>query len=139
MTAVFFATVLLAGFSGCTAGRQNASGGPEDTVQAFYAALAEGQFETASGLCDTLLMKDYLVGYVSEWERMATKADTCACSIACSMMADLEVSVISSYRKEDKTEVRFRLEKNGYSPKGKKAVLRKEAGEWKIETVTEDE
>lgn len=138
MRAVFFATVLLAGFSGCTAGRQNASGGPEETVQAFYAALAEGQFETAYGLCDTLLMQDYLRSYVSEWEKMALKADTCACAIACSMMADMEVSVISAERTENKTEVRFRLEKKGHSPKGKKAVLRKEEGEWKIETVTED-
>ncbi len=94
------AALMAAGY-GCTGGGQNAAAGPEETVSAFYGALAEGDFDKASRLCDTLTMGGYIGRYASEW-------------------------------------VRYSLEASGYPQKNKKAVLRKEEGEWKIEAVTDD-
>ena len=48
------------------------------------------------------------------------------------------VALTSCGKKDDRTEVRYSLEASGYPQKDKKAVLRKEEGEWKIEAVTDD-
>lgn len=130
--------VLLAAGYGCTGGGQNAAAGPEETVSAFYGALAEGDFDKASRLCDTLAMGEYIGRYASEWDRMAMQADSCTCAIACSLMTTMKTVIVSCGKKDDRTEVRYSLEASGYPQKDKKAVLRKEEGEWKIEAVTDD-
>jgi hypothetical protein len=136
--ALIASAVLLAAGYGCTGGGQNAAAGPEETVSAFYGALAEGDFDKASRLCDTLAMGGYIGRYASEWDRMAMQADSCTCAIACSLMTTMKTVIVSCGKKDDRTEVRYSLEASGYPQKDKKAVLRKEEGEWKIEAVTDD-
>ena len=54
-------------------GRTDVALGPEETVEAFYRAVAGNNPEKAMSLCDTAAMKGYIRQYVQAWDMMAGK------------------------------------------------------------------
>lgn len=118
--------------------RRSVETGPEERVTAFNEAMATGQFSEAAALCDTALMADYLRFYTAEWEK-AMKTDSSIAAAANAILSGISTDVVSVEKDGNKRTVRYTVSISGYSSaKARKAVLRKEEGEWKIETVTED-
>ena len=121
--------------AGCGGGEQKAQTGPEAAVEAFCRAVAAGDFETACGLCDTVSMK----GYMDEWRKVwndLQKVDSCALTIASSMLSGAEIEVMKTERNGEKRTVLYRIESEGNS-KTRTATLRNEEGEWKVEEISD--
>ena len=120
---------------GCRDAEEKKAMGPEAAVEAFCRAVAAGDFETAGGLCDTVSMK----GYMDEWRKAwndLQKEDSCALTIASSMLSGAEIEVIRTERNGEKRTVLYRIEAEGNS-KTRTATLKNEEGEWKVEEISD--
>ncbi|MBQ7811338.1 MAG: DUF4878 domain-containing protein [Bacteroidales bacterium] len=119
---------------GCKGG-QSVEMGPAEVVEAFNRAVTAGDFEKASELCDTVAMKDYLDSYKEAWEVLSAE-DSTVLSIASSIL-EKAVTDVTEVRKEgDRRTVIYTLEADGHS-KTRKATVRKEEGEWRVERITD--
>lgn len=126
--------------SGC-AGRQSIEMGPEQTVTAFNEAMAQGRFGDAAALCDTLLMDGYLKRYADRWDK-AMKADSGTAAAASSLLSGISTDIVSVEKDGDDRVVCYTVgipgldEPGNSARKARKAIVRKEEGEWKIKSVT---
>lgn len=120
--------------NGCTGGR-SVEMGPTEVVEAFNRAITAGDFATAGSLCDTVAMKDYLESYKEAWDVMLEE-DSTALSIASSILEKAVTDVEEVKKEGEKRMVFYTLKADGHS-KTRKAVVKKEEGEWKVERITD--
>lgn len=130
---IIAAALLLSG--GCRGGQQEAVLGPEDTVEAFFRATASGDMETARTLCDTAAMKVYLDNWTAAWEELE-KQDSSALRIAAGILSESSFAVVKTEKDGERRAVTYTLESEE-NTKTRKAVLKKEEGEWRVEEVTD--
>lgn len=109
---------------------------PEATVEAFCRQLAGGDFEGASSFCDTTAMKDYIDAYAQAWE-MQNKEDSCITAIAAGILAEAEITVNEVSRDGGRRIVSYTIKAGEGLSKDKKAVLKNEEGEWRVEKITD--
>ena len=121
--------------SSCAGGEKKDFMSPEETVKAFCKAVASGDMERASKLCDAESMKTYLDAWRATWEKLEKK-DSSALRIAAGILSEAEFSVEQSGKDGDKRTVTYTLKTEGQS-KSRKASLKKEEGEWKVEGLTD--
>lgn len=120
---------------GCKGGEKSVEMGPVETVEAFYKAVSAGRWDEAESLCDTLSMSGYIESHRNAWSRFG-KEDEGAAKVARSIFENTAVKVEDTHKADDKRIVTYTLETDGLS-KTRKATLRKEAGVWKVEAITE--
>ena len=130
------AAIGVVGLMGCKGGEKSVEMGPVETVEAFCKAVSSGQWDVAEELCDSLSMKEYLDNQKQTWARLE-KEDECVMKVARSIMEKTSVTVTEMHKAEDKRTVTYTLETDGLS-KTKKATLRREEGEWRVEAITEE-
>lgn len=119
--------------SGC--GGEKKAEGPEAAVEAFYEAVAAGDWETAEAFCDGDAMESYVGEYRKVREGLQ-QGDANALDIASSILEDLEVKVDRTERTDEGRMVYYSLEVGEFS-KERKAFVRKEEGEWRVMEITD--
>ena len=119
--------------AGC--GRGEKAMGPEETVEAFCRAVTAGQWSQAEALCDTLSMKEYIDSHKEAWATLQAE-DSCTLAIAEAILADTVMTVEEVRKEDDRRVVSYTLAADGNS-KTRMAVLKKEAGEWRVERITD--
>lgn len=108
---------------------------PKEVVETFSRAIASGDFEKASSLCDTVSMRTYLENWISIRKEMEEK-DSSILAIASSILSEAGITIESSEKTETGRAVYYRIEAEGKS-KRKMAALKKEEGEWRVEAITD--
>lgn len=108
---------------------------PEAVVETFNKAIASGDFDKAAGLCDTVAMNAYLESYISAWKEMQEK-DSSVLAIASSILSEAALTIEGTEKTDAGRAVYYRIEAEGKS-KRKMAALKKEEGEWRVETITD--
>jgi len=131
INAVVAGLVILAG---CKTGGDKAMG-PEETVEAFCRAVTAGQWSQAEALCDTLSMKEYMDSHKEAWATLQAE-DSCTLAIAEAILADTVMTIEEVRKEDDRRVVSYTLAADGNS-KTRMAVLKKEAGEWRVERITD--
>lgn len=126
---------LMVGLFGCRGGQKSVEMGPVETVEAFCKAVTAGQWSEVGALCDTLGMKEYIESQKLVWEQLE-KEDEGAMKVAKSIMESATVTVDDMKKADDKRVVTYTIETDGLS-KTKKAILKKEEGEWRVVSITE--
>ena len=119
--------------SGC--GGEKKAEGPEAAVEAFYEAVAAGDWETAEAFCDGDAMESYVGEYRKVREGLQ-QGDANALNIASSILEDLEVKVDRTERTDEGRMIYYSLEVGEFS-KERKALVRKEEGEWRVMEITD--
>ncbi len=109
--------------------------GPEEVAVAFGKAVAAGDFDAARELCDSAGLFGYLRNCQMAMS-IVQKEDSSAFAIAASILAGAEFEVVGTERNGEERIVTYQIkaEKN---TKVKKAVLRKEEGEWRVVSVAD--
>ena len=103
---------------------------------AFHTALAEGNIALAKSLCITLSMEEYINAYSDALDAKAKK-DSCTAAIAAGILSNAEV-IIDEIKREGDTRLAFYTIYAGEGmKKSKVAVLKKEEGAWKVESITD--
>ncbi len=131
---IFICTAAVLATAACNEEKKETMG-PEAVVEAFCRSVAAGDFEAACALCDTVGMKDYIDIYKKAMEAMQ-KTDSSALAIAASMLSGAEFEVTKIDKDGEKRTVHYTVRAEG-NAKSKKATVRKEEGEWKVETITD--
>lgn len=108
---------------------------PEEVVETFNRAITSGDFDKAAGLCDTVAMNAYLESYINAWNEMQEK-DSSVLAIASSILSEAALTIEGTEKTDTGRTVYYRIEAEGKS-KRKMAALRKEEGEWRVETITD--
>ena len=121
--------------TGCGTDRQKKVLSPEETVEAFTRHIVAGEFDKARSLCDTVMMKDYIDGWMQTWEKLQQK-DSSALVIASSFLAGADITIERSEKSDAGKDVYYCIETEGQSKK-RMAKVRKEEGEWRVETITD--
>ena len=119
----------------CGSSEKKAEMGPEETAEAFFRAIAAGDFETAAALCDASTMNEYIEGCSQAWS-MLQEEDGDIYEIATGMLTDAKFTVEDVVKEGDRRHVFFRLSFNGEEKK-KLVIMEKEEGAWKVETITD--
>lgn len=119
-------------FTGCNGGGSEAMS-PEATVEAFSRHIVSGEIDKALCLCDTTAMKEYIDGWTQTWERLE-KEDSNALAIASSVLAGADFRIERTEKTDSGREVYYTINSAGES-RSRKATLRKEEGEWRVETI----
>lgn len=107
----------------------------ETVLETFCRAMAAGDFDLAVSLCDTTGMKDYLSAYRQAWEMLQEK-DSSTLSIASSQLAGSTFSIADTERTEKGKVIYYSLSTEERT-KDRKALVRKEEGEWKVAEITD--
>lgn len=116
--------------------RDKSSGlGPAETVEAFCRAVTAGDFDKASSLCDTVSMQRYLESHMEAWEKIL-KEDSTSLAIASDILSKAVMNTLSIEKDGDRRIVVYTLEADGHR-KERRAAVKKEAGAWKVETITD--
>lgn len=110
--------------------------GPEQTLEAFCRAVASGEFDKATGLCDTTAMKGYIETYAQAW-LMQAKADSSATAIAGAVLSEADITVEDVVREGEKRHILYIMDAGNGLKKEKKATVKKEEGVWKVEQITD--
>lgn len=118
--------------SGCFQGRE-AELGADETLKTFYRGLCAGDFDGAAVLCDSLSMDGYINGFRDRWEKTSSKV----CAMASDILSEMAVSVTDVGKNGHTRTIFYTLTATDGQSKEKVATLRKEEGEWKIETITD--
>lgn len=122
--------------TGCGTGQESKKVlSPEETVETFTRHIAAGEFDKARSLCDTVMMKDYIDGWMQTWERLQQK-DSSALAIASSFLAGADINIERSEKSDAGKDIYYSIETEGQSRK-RMAKVRKEEGEWRVETITD--
>ena len=127
--------VMTAALSTTGCGNSSIEMGPAEIVEAFNKAITGGDFTTAYQLCDTVSMKDYLDSYQEAWN-VLTAEDSSTLSIAASILEKAVIEVQEVRKEDEKRIVLYSLEADGHS-KTRKATVKKEEGEWRVEEITD--
>ncbi len=109
--------------------------GPEATLEKFCMSLAAGDYDTALALCDTVSMKEYIENYLMAMTHLQ-KEDSCAATIAISMLSGAEFEVNDTEKNDNERIIRYTLKAEGDSIT-RKATVRKEEEEWKVTAITD--
>lgn len=120
---------------GCKGEQQEQVLGPEETVEAFCRAVAAKDMDRAMELCDTVAMKGYIDGWTRAWEELEQK-DSSALRIASGMLTEAAFTVVKTEKAGDDRMVTYTLETGGKS-KTRRAIVRKEEGEWRVAEMTD--
>lgn len=128
---ILILAVLLSGCKDVKQGEQVL--GPEAVVEAFCRAVASGDMEQAEELCDTVSMKGYLDGWTETWAELAVK-DSSALRIAAGILSESTFTVTDVVKDGDRRIINYTLETGGKT-KNRSAVVRKEEGEWRVESM----
>lgn len=123
---------------GCIGSGENsgkAPAGPEAIVTEFNRALLSGDFDRAFAVCDSLTMEEYIESYREKWNA-AQKRDSSAHAIAAGMLDDAVIEMTETEKDGDVRYITYTL-KTGNIQKTRKATVRKEGGEWKMEKITD--
>ena len=107
---------------------------PEAVVEAFNRAVTAGDFARAWTLVDSLGMKDYMDSYKEAWDVLMAQ-DSTALGIAETLLSGAVIEFQRTEKNGAERHVFYRLEADGRS-KERRAIVRKEEGEWKIVSVT---
>ena len=128
--------MIAAMLSGCRGGEQVEQVlGPEAVVETFCRAVASGDMEQAEELCDTVSMKGYLDAWTETWAELAAK-DSSALRIAAGILSESTFTVTDVVKDGDRRIINYTLETGGKT-KNRSAVVRKEEGEWRVESMTD--
>lgn len=130
---ILILAVLLSGCKDVKQGEQVL--GPEAVVEAFCRAVAAGDMEQAGELCDTVSMKGYLDAWTETWAELAVK-DSSALRIAAGILSESAFTVADVVKDGDRRIINYTLETGGKT-KNRSAVVRKEEGEWRVESMTD--
>lgn len=132
------ATVVMLALAACGNGKADkvAEMGPEQTLEAFCRAVASGEFDKATVLCDTTAMKEYIEAYAQAWE-MQAKADSSATAIAGAVLSDAEITIEDVIREGERRHIIYIMDAGNGLRKDKKATMKKEEGVWKVEQITD--
>ena len=130
---ILILAVLLSGCKDVKQGEQIL--GPEAVVETFCRAVASGDMEQAEELCDTVSMKGYLDAWTETWAELAVK-DSSALRIAAGILSESTFTVTDVVKDGDRRIINYTLETGGKT-KNRSAVVRKEEGEWRVESMTD--
>ncbi len=108
---------------------------PEEVVETFTRAIAAGDFSAARVLCDTVSMNAYLENCRQAMDAVQ-KEDCCVFAIAAAMLEGAEFEVSGVLKEGNERTVLYQIGTCGCT-KAKKAVLKKEEGEWKLREITD--
>ena len=122
--------------AGCAGGGNQAVDGPEAVVTAFNRAMAAGDWNEASGLCDTSSMKGYISAYQEAWEYLQ-KQDSSVMMIASQMLSAASVEVVKVEKAEEGRSVHYIIEAEGMRKERKAMVSKDEEGAWKVTAITD--
>ena len=121
--------------SGCgNAVEKKAEMGPEAVVEAFNRAVTAGDFDMARSLCDTVSMKGYLDSYMEAWATLQ-KEDSSALAMASSLLTGAVIEIGKVVKNGEDREIYYSLEADGHRQE-RKATVKKEEGEWKVQEIT---
>ena len=134
VTAIALVVVLTIAFRGDSSGPAKAEG-PAQVVEAFNRAITAGDFEQAANLCDTISMKSYIESHKQAWHSI-NKEDSTVLSIAADILSGTVIDIEDILTEDGKKVVLYALETDGHS-KSRQARLKKEEGEWRIESITD--
>ena len=128
--------IMVALFSGCRGTEEKGQVlGPEAVVEAFCRAVAAGDMEQAEMLCDTVSMKGYLEEWTETWSEL-TRKDSSALRIASGILSESSFTVTNVVKDGDRRVITYTLA-TGDKSKNRSAVVRKEEGEWRVESLTD--
>lgn len=120
---------------GCGNAEDKKEMGPEAVVEAFNRAVTAGDFDAACSLCDTVSMKGYLDSYIEAWETLQ-REDSSALAIASSLLSGAVLEISKVEKDGEGKVVYYTLEADGHR-KERKATVKKEEGEWKVQEITD--
>lgn len=121
---------------GCSGGGSQKADGPEAVVAAFNRAMASGDWNEASGLCDTAAMKGYISAYQEAWDYLQ-KQDSSVMMIASQMLSAASVEVKKVEKEEGARAVYYTIETEGLRKERKAMVSKDEEGAWKVTAITD--
>lgn len=110
--------------------------GPEAVVAEFNMAMASGNWEDASELCDTVSMKGYISAYQEAWNYLQQQ-DSSIMMIAAQMLSASSVEVTKVEKIEGAREVYYSIETEGLRKERKAVVSKNEEGAWKVTAITD--
>lgn len=116
-------------------GKDGRAEGPEAVIEAFYKAVAAGDWDAAGALSEGAAMDGYINEYRSIWEDVHA-ADTNAAEIASSILFEIKVSVDRTEKTDDGKAIYYILEAGEFS-KERKAYMIKEEGAWRVKEITD--
>lgn len=129
------AAVMTAGCGGRQTEKETEMG-PEEVLSSFCRAIAGGEFDSAAQLCDTLTMKEYISSYSQAWD-MLKKENGDGVSVAGGILASAEISIEEISKDANKRIIDYTIKAGDNLVKKKKATVKKEEGEWKVEEITD--
>lgn len=120
----------------CTGCGRNSSKqlGPAEVVESFTQAVASGNFEDATQLCNEAVASGYINTYRKALSKEA-KADSTATSIATRIMSEVKVIVTEVSKGKGYRTVFYTIEDVYGDHKEKIATVKNEAGEWKVTEI----
>ena len=121
---------------GCGGGGSQKADGPEAVVTAFNRAMASGDWDEASGLCDTSSMEGYISAYQEAWDYLH-KQDSSVMMIASQMLSAASVEVVKVEKIDGGRSVHYIIEAEGMRKERKALVSKDEEGAWKVTAITD--
>ena len=109
---------------------------PEMALEKFYNAMKSGDFDSAASLCDTTSMQDYMSTYMQQWADMSQK-DSAEFAAIVSTLANTTLSIKEVNHEDGVCFINYTLSMDGVT-KQCKATAKKEKGEWKVATITNE-
>lgn len=116
-------------------GKDSVEENPGTVVEAFYKAIAAGDWEAAGALSEGAAMDRYINEYRSIWEDVHA-ADTNAAGIASSILSEMKVTVDKTEKTDDGRAIYYTLEAGEFS-KERKACIVREEGAWRVKEITD--
>ena len=110
--------------------------GPEAVVTAFSRAMAEGDWDEAAQLCDTVSMKGYISAYKDAWNYLQ-KQDSSVMMIASQMLSAASIEVQKVEKADGGRQVHYAIEVEGMRKERKANVMKDEEGAWKVTAITD--
>ena len=122
--------------AGCGGSESAKADGPEAVVAEFNMAMASGNWEDASELCDTVSMKGYISAYQEAWNYLHQQ-DSSVMMIASQMLSAASIEVIKVEKVEGGRDIFYTIETEGLHKERKATVSKNEEGAWKIKAITD--
>lgn len=108
----------------------------ESVLERFIYALRDGDFETASSMCDTTSLQDYLDAYKQGWEKQSMK-DSADFAAIRSIIANTTMSTDKMEELDGVCIIDYTLSMDDQT-KRCQATVKKEEGEWKVAAITNE-